>query len=149
MRIGRLFASALVALTVLFGISSCRHKGAAGEEGTEPWGFLDGGVPVVKDADGGEHLLGDCHPTVGAPGNSLFVGQHCTPRGGECGKNPGGTANACAIDLDSRGGGYCIRVFCGRNSECGEGACCYGEPGSWAKACIPLGCVADAGICPE
>ena len=80
-------------------------------------------------------------------GNALHVGQYCTKHGNQCEQNPKGTATGCATDLDRRGGNYCIKVFCSKDSDCGEAACCVGN--LIAKACVPAGCFQNGGMCPK
>ena len=100
--------------------------------------------PTEATQDTGPHKLGDCTPTPGAPGNEKHVGMYCTLHGNQCSKNPHGTATACAIDYDKRGGNYCMQIFCKDDAQCGEGAVCHGDPGGLAKACVPSGCVKEA-----
>jgi hypothetical protein len=138
--VSALTAFCLTLLACAVGVS-CRHGGP-------PTTFQE---PIlVHLPDGGiEHRLGDCHPSPGALGNSIRVGQYCTYKGDQCAENPRGMARDCALDYDSRAGNFCMRILCSKSSECGEGACCYGEPGSLGKACIPSGCVTDGGACPD
>jgi hypothetical protein len=122
---------------ITLSVEACRHTEVAPPNVAE------------EPVDTGPHELGSCQPTPGAPGNEKHVGQYCTLHGDQCSHNPKGTATACAIDYDKRGGNYCIQIFCSDSSECGPSACCYGPPGALAKACVPVGCVSDAGVCPK
>jgi hypothetical protein len=104
-----------------------------------------GGMDADLSDTGPHPTPGVCFPDPQSTGNSIHIGAYCTKGGGEC--NQYGLT--CAIDVDSRGGNFCIKIFCGATSECGDEACCFSNPGDIAKACIPLGCVAtDAGVCP-
>lgn len=87
-----------------------------------------------------------CIPSEGAPGNSKHVGAYCRANEGQCSKFGGNTY--CATDLDPRGNNFCILLNCTTHADCGEGACCTGDPGNSVHACVPAACVADAGVCP-
>lgn len=107
--------------------------------------------PVKPAGDAGKDSgpptpVGSCTPNEASTGNSQHVGAFCTKGGGECADL--GTL-LCAIDFDERGGAYCIKVNCNTDADCGEAACCQGDPSKSAiKACVPLQCVTDAGSCP-
>jgi hypothetical protein len=74
----------------------------------------------------------------------MNVGAYCTQGGHQCGQYHNNLV--CAIDVDPRGGNFCIKIGCGSSTDCGEGACCYGN---LLKACLPSQCVlTDAGMCP-
>jgi hypothetical protein len=110
-------------------------------------GGANGGMDAGSaDAESGPHPTpGVCMPDALGTGNSMHVGAYCTAGGGQCGQYN----LACAIDLDPMGGNFCIKLFCGGNTDCGESACCTGRAGNPIKACVPLGCVdQDAGVCP-
>jgi hypothetical protein len=151
-------------------IPGCSSHASCGEEaccvvrpghptqfGCIPRGCLarDGGsgmCPALPDSgtvssvgwDGGPHPTpGECQPDPEGTGNSKGVGAYCSSGGSQCASQS--FANLCAVELDPRGGNFCIHVPCQDHDQCGEGACCIGM-GSPIKACIPAGCV--GGICP-
>ena len=94
-------------------------------------------------ADGSTALI--CTPGPGYTGNSKHVGAYCTPNGGECQKY----SLSCAVDLDPRGNKFCILLPCHTHADCGENACCTGDPGNPVHACVPIAClVDDASACP-
>ncbi len=74
---------------------------------------------------------GTCDPTPCWEGNSKHIGAYCTKGGGQCDK----WNLYCAIDLDSRGGLFCLQLGCVSDSSCAENACCY-----QGAACIPSDC---------
>ena len=85
-----------------------------------------------------------CTPGPGYSGNSKHVGAYCTPNGGECAKY----SLLCSIDLDPRGNKFCIFLPCHSHADCGENACCTGDPGNSVHACVPVACLVDDGVCP-
>lgn len=103
--------------------------------------------PATSDAGADTSSPGVCPPPPGASGNSKNVGAYCTPNGGECTKYS--ASLRCSIDLDPRGDKFCILLGCQSHGECGELACCTGDPGNPVHACVPLECVVDdSGGCP-
>ena len=94
----------------------------------------------------GDTLPGTCTPAAGFAGNSKNVGAYCTQHGGQCQQY----GLSCSIDLDPRGGNFCILVLCGTDADCGENACCTGDPMNpqSERACIPVLCDIDGGTCP-
>jgi len=81
-------------------------------------------------------------------GNNLGVGAWCTYQGGQCAKY----GLICGIDADAvEGENFCL-VLCSHDSDCGENACCSGDPKNLhpqsQRACVPNSCptkVCDGG----
>ncbi len=71
---------------------------------------------------------------VGAPGNEVGIGRHCTGTGNEC---TDGTF--CLAEFtDGEYGNFCTTI-CSDDGACGAGASCAGDS---QKACIPDECAA-------
>jgi hypothetical protein len=134
-------AKALGMVVICVALDGCPGKSGEGDGGSDA-GPVDSGQPCDSPA-------GACAPLTCSTGNEHHVGAYCTHGGRQCGAYGIG-ALQCAIDLDPRGGDYCILVGCAANSDCGTGACCNGDPSiSTIFACAPMGCVTDAGTCPQ
>jgi hypothetical protein len=107
-----------------------------------------GGGPL-KTPDAGAHPSpGVCFPDPTQTGNALNVGAYCTAGGDQCAQYD--NAKICAIDVDSEGGKFCIKIGCKTHSDCGDQACCTGRSDNPIHACVPLGCLIDdaGGGCP-
>lgn len=134
-----LFLTGLLAAIACGGSGGSDGGADSGSNGAQDAG-VDAGPPVGPSP-------GVCAPSTGQTGNSLNVGAYCTHGGGQCAQYSNG-ALACAIDLSTSGGDFCILIGCMQNSDCGNAACCTGNGGP-INACVPSGClVADGGACP-
>ncbi|GAB4290645.1 MAG: hypothetical protein Kow0090_03780 [Myxococcota bacterium] len=69
-------------------------------------------------------------------GNELGVGKACAKGGGDC---PSGLS--CDLDLDPRGVGMCIKLFCQNDDACGSQASCCKPKDSPILICMPNACL--------
>ena len=126
-----------VTLCVVLAFAACN-----GSESAAPDETGDAG-------DGALSPPGSCYPVPGSVGNSIHVGAYCRPGLADCAQYSG-EADVCAIDVDPKGGQFCIKIGCATHEDCGEHACCTGKPSSPIHACVPAMCVdypQDSGIC--
>ena len=80
-----------------------------------------------------------------APGNERFVGEFCTPQGGECDDNLSqvtGAAIFCTVDFEVGANDWFCTKPCEQDSQCGTNAVCTGDPAEdgGRKGCVPLSC---------
>jgi hypothetical protein len=88
------------------------------------------------EADGGPSTSGGPCAALGAPGNSIGVGKHCTPAGEQCVGNQ--SATLCLADFSqSEFANFCTRQ-CSSDADCGTGAVC--GTGS-TRICTPAHCI--------
>lgn len=102
------------------GLSSCIESPPAGDGGV---------VPRAPDAG----VCGEVETPTG-------VGRHCTMNGSEC---PAGmTCTAGQAGTDPNAGGYCIKIGCEAQSDCGTGGTCCTptQAGGLVNICIPEAC---------
>jgi hypothetical protein len=116
-------------------------SGSSGTSSTTTGG--NGGLPpgYVGDDD-----AGTCTPAPGYTGNSKHVGAFCTQGGGQCYQ----WGNLfCSADVDPAQGDFWCLLQCTSDADCGEDSCCHVDTQNHTSnmACIPIGCVADAGAC--
>jgi hypothetical protein len=142
---GRLGIITAMAAGALLGCSGNQASNSDSGSGNDAGHTTDAGQ------DGGSCTptpVGECFPNACATGNSKNVGAYCTKGGGQC--SAYSTGVACAIDLSTSGANFCILLGCHQNADCGEQACCTGDPtGPPIYACVPLTCLVDAGDpCP-
>jgi hypothetical protein len=73
-------------------------------------------------------------------GNSIHIGAWCTQNGNQCAQYN----LTCGIDADPvEGSNFCVKL-CAKNADCGENACCTGDPlgvhPADQRACVPTSC---------
>jgi hypothetical protein len=101
-----------------------------------------GGCVEQVAPDGGTDAGGSCTPTA----NSVGIGAACTAGGNQC-----ASGLACTSDLSSSAPspGYCVKVGCSADSDCGDGAICCAPPaGGGVELCFPAACAAAACSAP-
>lgn len=123
-------------LATLLVLAACGDSGSGtgGSGGVAPSG---GSPPEGGSSEGGGPPAASCIQP-GEPGNSIGVGESCTPLGGECADNT--DAQLCLADV-GQDQWMCSRIGCTETTDCGEGAgCLITADGS---ACVP--CMCDDG----
>ena len=116
-----------VVLSGLAGLAAC----------TSSMPYVDAGYCPPGDSMYNPNLCKDNDPCN--TGNSLHVGAWCSPSGGQCVQY----GLTCGIDADPVEGEYFCVKLCTLNSECGENACCTGDPmdeHQGQRACVPNVC---------
>ena len=74
----------------------------------------------------------------GDEGNDKGVGRFCSKGGNECGE--GSADTFCLGDVASGEFANFCTTTCSEDSQCGEGATCFGAEGGSQRACIPNAC---------
>lgn len=75
------------------------------------------------------------------PANSIGVGAPCTKGGGQCAQGLACTLDQAAAPSDSAG--FCIKVGCTTNADCGDGSvtcCAPAQAGGLIRICMPEAC---------
>ena len=78
-----------------------------------------------------------------AHGNDRFVGEFCTPGGGQCDDNlsqVSGAASFCTVDFSNTTTMFCTKP-CQDDVQCGTGAVCRDEPDGGQRGCVPNSCL--------
>jgi hypothetical protein len=100
----------------------------------------DDGAPPI-DAD--PTPAGSCI-RPGDHGNSLGVGEYCSPGGGQCASFD--RAPLCLADV-GQDQWFCTRIGCDATTDCGTGAGCLLETDG--SACVPCRCDSRGLGCPQ
>ncbi len=120
--------------------------GCAGGTSSSGSSSSTGGIPdaamanCARGFDAGASCVAPC-----APGNERFVGEFCTPQGGECDDNLSqvtGAAIFCTVDFETDATDWFCTKPCEQDSQCGANAACRGDPAEdgGRKGCIPSSC---------
>lgn len=129
--------SALLLLTVSFGVVACGSGGGGGTGGAGTGGHTGTGGHSTTSSSTGTGTsthTNECVLTTDT-GNTNGVGHYCTPGGGECSQFP--LAGLCLADV-GQAEWFCTRIGCQMDSECGDNAVCHKEMAG--SACIPSKC---------
>jgi hypothetical protein len=120
------FAPAAISLALAFALAAC----GSGDDAAPP---VDADVtPAESCVRPGDH------------GNSLGIGEYCTPGGNQC--SAFDLAPLCLADV-AQDQWFCTRIGCDANTDCGAGAGCLLEAGG--SACVPCRCDPRGLGCPQ